>query len=685
MTGAKPKPGLALLNKEKPLREPVESGSIRLKGTQIHMNEPNANTEVEKLDLSSLDVAELKRQKLVELFPEVRTEGGKIDFERLKAALGEMVDAGRERYGMNWPGKAECMRTIQAPSMGTLLPMPDESVDWDTTENVIIEGDNLEVLKLLQKSYLGKIKMIYIDPPYNTGNDFIYPDNYSESLQTYLEYTGQLDAEGRRFTTNVESDGRFHSKWLNMMYPRLYLARQLLRPDGVCFISIDDTESVNVKAVCDEIFGAENFVADLTVVNNLKGRNDKRYIARANERLFMYVRSDEFEEAGLEMSEKQIGEYSEQDAVGRYRLLGLRKRGGADTRELRPKMFYPIYVSPLTGEVSLIQDSHFSVEVLPRKSDDSDGCWRWGLETTRNRLDQLYGRKVGGSSKFDVFEKDYLETDGELKRIKPKSVMSGTAYSTDGATKAFRELMGDIEFSNPKPVPFLSDLISYATNPTENAIVLDFFAGSGTTGHAVFESNARDGGNRRFVLVQLPEPVEDTRISSIASVTIERVRRAAKLFASKIEQSLLDDTSAVDLGFRAFRLAPSNFIPWDGTASNDAEQLAKQLKLGIDHTRGDRTPQDLLFEVLLKSWGEPALSLQVGEEAIEGVRVFSIAEGAFLICLEEKVTLEFIRALAARKPDRVVMRESAFAGNDQLKTNAVQTFKSQGVTSFKVV
>src|SRR3970040_288573 len=213
----------------------------------------------EKFDLRSLDLTEEKKQDLLRLFPEIRTEGGKIDFERLKLALGESVDVGRERYGMVWPGKADCFKTIQQPSVGTLRPCPEESVNFDTTENLIIEGDNLEVLKLLQKSYLGKVKMIYIDPPYNTGNDFIYHDNYSESLQTYLEYTGQVDAEGRKFGTNSDTDGRFHSRWMNMMYPRLYLANNLLREDGVIFISIDDTELTNLRRICDEVFGEENF------------------------------------------------------------------------------------------------------------------------------------------------------------------------------------------------------------------------------------------------------------------------------------------------------------------------------------------------------------------------------------------------------------------------------------------
>src|SRR5581483_3600171 len=230
--------------------------------------------ETDKLNLRSHEIAEDRQQELLRLFPEIRTEGGKVDFDRLKLVLGEAVDAGKERYGMNWPGKAECFRSIQAPSLGTLRPCLEESVNFDTTANLIIAGDNLEVLKLLQKSYLGKIKMIYIDPPYNTGNDFIYPDDSTESLQTYLEYTGQVDAEGKRFSTNTEADGRFHSKWLNMMYPRLYLARNLLRDDGVVFVSIDDREVENLRRLCSDVFGEENFVAQIVWEKMYTTKND---------------------------------------------------------------------------------------------------------------------------------------------------------------------------------------------------------------------------------------------------------------------------------------------------------------------------------------------------------------------------------------------------------------------------
>ena len=247
-------------------------------------------TEPEKLDLRSHDAAGDKIAELLRLFPEIRTEGGKLDFDRLKLALGESVDVGKERYGMNWPGKADCFKTIQAPSLGTLRPCPEESVNFDSTENLIIEGDNLEVLKLLQKSYLGKVKLIYIDPPYNPGNDFIYPDNYSESLQTYLEYTSQVDTEGRKFGTNTEAEGRFHSKWMNTLYPRLYLARNLLAEDGVIAVSIDDSECCNLKRLLNDVFGEESFVAQIAVINNLKGRNDRKHVATAHEYLVLYAK-----------------------------------------------------------------------------------------------------------------------------------------------------------------------------------------------------------------------------------------------------------------------------------------------------------------------------------------------------------------------------------------------------------
>jgi adenine-specific DNA-methyltransferase len=283
-------------------------------------------TEPEKLDLRSHDIAASKVEELLRLFPEIRTEDGKLDFDRLKLALGESVEVARERYGLNWPGKADCFKTIQAPSLGTLLPCPEESVNFDTTENLIIEGDNLEVLKLLQKSYLGKVKMIYIDPPYNTGNDFIYPDNYTESLQTYLEYTGQVDREGRKFGTNTEADGRFHSKWLNMMYPRLYLARNLLREDGVLFISCDDSEINNLRSMCNEIFGEENFLACCIWQHSVQPKGYSGKFSVHHNYLLVFQKGEEFTLCDLERTDEHNKNYSnpDNDPNGQWRTGDVR-------------------------------------------------------------------------------------------------------------------------------------------------------------------------------------------------------------------------------------------------------------------------------------------------------------------------------------------------------------------------
>jgi adenine-specific DNA-methyltransferase len=378
------------------------------------------------------------------VLPEVRTEGGKIDFERLKAVMGESIDVGKERYGMNWPGKVDSFKTIQMPSLGTLRPCAEESVNFDTTENLIIEGDNLESLKLLQKSYLGKIKMIYIDPPYNTGNDFIYPDNYTESLQTYLEYTGQVDDEGKKFGTNTDSDGRFHSKWMTMIYPRLYLARNLLREDGAIFISIDYRELSNLTQIMNDIFGEENLVGIISVVSNWKGRSDDKFVATANEFLVIYQKGN-FQSLGLPLTEEYLSSYTERDANGKaFRLLGLRKRGAGAKRSDRPNMFYLFYADPKTGEVSLEKTGNFTVPVTPKLSDGTDGRWRWGKVTSKENISFLIAKKVSGTERLDVFEKDYAETEDGLRRIKPKSIWIEKDLSNEAGTLEYKELMSKV-------------------------------------------------------------------------------------------------------------------------------------------------------------------------------------------------------------------------------------------------
>lgn len=628
----------------------------------------STSSNIDTLELTSLDIAQEKRTELLRLFPEVRTEGGRIDFDRLKAVLGEVVDAGRERYGMNWPGKAECMRTIQAPSMGTLLPMREQSVDWDTTENVIIEGDNLEVLKLLQKSYLGRVKMIYIDPPYNTGHDFIYPDNYSESLQTYLEYTKQVDAGGRKFGTNAESDGRFHSRWLNMMYPRLFIARSLLKEDGLIMVSIDDNELKSLRVIMDEIFGEENFVDCIIWKKRYGGGAKEKHLVSLHEYVLVYARSkDALADIFVPLSEESIERYY------KFKDENFDKRGPFRTHPLesmksfeeRANLRFPI-------------EAPDGSQVMPKRQ------WRWSrsrVEEARSRGELHFSRDAKGG--WILSSKQYLRDENGQRETKFFSLIEDV-YTQHGTAEII-DLFGDAQvFSFPKPSTLISKLAQLATKPGESDIILDFFAGSGATGHATLSLNKQDAGDRKFILVQLPEETGRHDFPTISEITRERIRRV-RLKESANSDGTLFAQQSVDYGFRAFQLGASNFVPWDGTASNDAEQLASQLQLGIDHTRSDRAPHDLLYEVLLKSWGEPALSLKITEDEIEGVRVTSIADGAFLICLEEEISLEFIRAIAARKPDRVVMRESSFAGNDQLKTNAVQTFKSHGVTSFKVV
>ena len=615
----------------------------------------------EKLELLSQDIAEDKRQDLLRLFPEVRTEGDKIDFERLKLALGKAVDVGKERYGMTWPGKADCFKTIQAPSLGTLRPCTEESVNFATTENLIIEGDNLEVLKLLQKSYLGKVKMIYIDPPYNTGNDFIYPDNYTESLQTYLEYTGQVDAQGKKFGTNTEADGRFHSKWLKMMYPRLYLARNLLRDDGIIFMSIDDNELRNMLTIGNEVFGEENFRNTIIVRRGIKNVQSQfeniTNLASGHEYLIVYSRSTDFRLPKLShiLGATQSGKW---DTFWR----------GTDRRTLRYELFGK---TPETGQ------------------------WRWSneraLEAARNyerflhdsenqiSLDDYYWYHLQSTNvKIDFVR---LNEDGVVQYyVPPRDYKLMSDNWMDVSLKG-----NEIGFDTEKHIDLMVRLVGWMTS--EDDVVLDFFAGSGTTAHAVLDFNEQDGGHRKFILVQLPEPTGRENYPTIADITKERVRRVIKNLNdedSTEAPGLFDENAPKqDRGFRVFKLAESNFMPWNAEVPHDAPTLERQLEMHVDHIREGRTADDILYEILLKS-GFP-LTTPVEKVTLAGLTVHSVASGALFICLELELTLELIRAMADKKPERVFCLDEGFAGNDQLKANAVQIFKTKGITSLKTV
>ena len=624
----------------------------------------------EKLDLTSHNIPADKTAELLRLFPEIRTEGDKIDFDKLKLVLGQTVDVGKERYGMTWPGKADCFKTIQAPSTGTLLPAPDESVDFDTTENLIFEGDNLNVLKLLQKAYLGKVKMIYIDPPYNTGNDFIYPDNYTESLQTYLEYTGQVDAEGKKFGTNTEDNGRFHSRWMNMMYPRLYLARNLLRDDGLIFVSIDDNEIVRLRGLMDEVFGEENFVAQLVWQKKTgAGARSKGYIVLHEYVLCYSKHMDQNWDLTAPMSEKTKSMYTKRDE--HFSRLGPFATWPLDTTSMdeRANLRFPIY--------------HEGHEIWPRKQ------WLWSRERVEvaqkeNKLVFNYNEKEGT---WSVRFKGYLyEEDGTEKAGKPTTLLLGT-YTQEG-TKDFEEYFHRDIFPFPKPVSFIKQLLSVEITTDlvdnkegEQEIYLDFFAGSGTTAEAILELNKDDDKHRKFILVQLPEPTENKDFPTITDITKERVRRVIKKLNDE-EAGQLPMGETQDRGFRVFKLAESNFKGWEASIPKDSTALAQQLELHIDHIREGRTSDDILYEILLKS-GFP-LTTPVENIELEGKTVYSVAGGGMLICLEKELTLEVIRAMAERKPQRVICLDLGFVGNDQLKANAVQIFKTKEVV-FKTV
>ncbi len=614
----------------------------------------------ERLDLRSADITSDKIERLLELFPEARTEGGRIDFDRLELALGEAVDVGRERYGLTWPGKADCFRTIQTPSLATLRPARDESVAWDTTENLIIEGDNLEVLKLLQKSYLGKVKMIYIDPPYNTGNDFIYPDNYTESLKTYLEYTGQVDAEGRKFSTNTDTDGRFHSKWLNMMYPRLYLARNLLRDDGVIFASIDDHEVENLRRLCDEIFGEENFVACFPWKGR-GGRQDATHVADVHEYVVTYARRASALVTGRQAVENAIYSKVDVDSGRRYKLQLARKWGSNSRREDRPNLFYPVKAP----------DGQLVYPLLPN---GADGCWRWGKARMASEIELGHVEFLREQGGWQVYERIFEPGDGEGLTKKSTTWLDDAGSNASG-TKAMALLFGELDrspFSYPKPVELLHRMLQIG-NVRGGDIVLDFFAGSGTTAHAVLDLNKQDGGNRKFILVQLPEPTEREDYPTIADITKERVRRViAKLDAEDHNEA------GQDRGFRVFKLDESNILPWDAGIAHDEAAIVEQLQLHVDHLRDDRSADDVLFEILLKT-GFP-VSTRIDSIEIAGTRVSSIADGALLICLSQTLSLELMRGIVELKPERVVFLDEAFADEDALKANASHLFKAAGIT-----
>ena len=636
--------------------------------------------EVKKADLKSMDIPEDKLRQLKQVFPEVFTEGLKVDPDKLRLALGENVDAGRERFGMNWPGKTDCFKIIQAPSVATLVPARDESVSFDTTENLFIEGDNLEVLKLLQKSYYGKIKMIYIDPPYNTGKDFIYPDNYSESLDTYLRFTGQIDEQGRKYSSNSEADGRFHSKWLNMMYPRLYLAKNLLKDDGVIFVSIDENEVHHLRAMMDEIFGQENLVAEIVWKNRYNAAKEK-HLAQIHEYVLFYAKSKELiSDIYIPTNEEYVKRYFKcQDDKftlrGPYRLQPLEAGKSMDERK---NLMFDI----------LAPDGS---KIKPKRQ------WKWGedrvLEAIKNREIEFAKTDDGWS----VSTKQYLKDEnGREYGIKPFTLIDGI-YNQEG-TKEIEQLFNSVTFFPfPKPTALIKHLV-YISQAQKGDMILDFFSGSCTTAHAIIDLNKEENLGLSFICVQLPEltgidsEAYSKGIKNIADIGKERIRRVIKRIqeesvqADKKEKSLFGygkNTTIQDLGFKVFKLVQSNFKLWEGSVDPKKEVVEKQLEMHVDHINPKSSQEDILFELLLKAGFE--LTTKIEKVLMVGKAVYSIEGGLMLICLEKELTKEVIKAMAEKNPSRVICLDQGFDGNNQLKTNAVQIMKSKGVEDFRTV
>lgn len=646
------------------------------------------NEKPATFDLNSDDVAARKRAELKRLFPEVFDED-KIDFDQLRRVMGDWVDEGTERFGLTWPGKAACMKVIQAPATGALRPDRTESVNFDESENVFIEGDNLEALKLLQKAYFGKIRIIYIDPPYNTGNEFIYPDKYSESLETYLSYTGQTDSEGKKFSTNSDAAGRFHSRWMNMMYPRLYLAKNLLKEDGIIFISIGDNEQDNLKKLCNEIFGEENFVSQVPRVAK-RTSNKGTHFRPTKDYVLVYCKDitvlDGF---GIDKTVSE-GDYKLSDADGRSY-----KQSGASlyqpSLDSRPNQRY--YIEAPDGSLIIPPGNVFPSEksdgAKVRPVSNADKVWRWSVETYLKKKDQLIFTKGsaknpllnenGGQSKWNIYPKVYRDEDEESSLL-PEDIIYD--YPNSQGTKELLSL--DIPFSFSKPSGLIKHLITL-TRSDKELTILDFFAGSGTTAHAVMKLNAEDGGRRKFISIQLPEPTDEESderkagYHTIADISKERIRRAAKKIRQESEWQLeLGASGSLDLGFKVFKLTRSAFALWDATSEVGVDDLITRIDA---HSRQivRVDDEDILFELLLKDGFD--LSTTIEEVSVAGSKAYSVADGSLLICLEHNLTKEVLDALAALAEEthvaRVVCLDAGFQGNDQLKTNAVQTFKSR--------
>ena len=616
----------------------------------------------------SADIVSENIERLKELFPDAFMEGG-VNFDVLRQLLGDasVLDEGEEKYGLSWHCKKKARQIALVPSTGTLLPCPEESVDWDTTKNLFIEGDNLEVLKLLQKSYANKVKMIYIDPPYNTGKEFIYPDKFQENLDTYLKYTGQINDKGMKYSSNTETGGRKHTNWLNMIYPRLKLAKNLLRKDGVVAISIDDNEQANLRNICDEIFGVENFIDQIVWKKRYGGGAKEKHLVTLHEYIIVYAKDINLvKEIYIPLVEKSIKKYYKQKD-GNFK-----KRGSYRTHPLeatksmgeRANLVFPI-LSP-DGE-----------EIYPKRQ------WLWSKERVEKALEagEIEFLKSNDGS-ISVHSKQYLyDKDGNIRKGKFFSIIDDV-FSQHG-TNEIIDLFGEAQvFSFPKPTGLMEKLLDISC--PDGGLVLDLFSGSASLPHAVFNYNAKRNKNTKFIAIQLPEMIDEGSIAfkegykTISEVGIERIKRVARRFKEN------KDYSAMDLGFKVFGLSNSNIHSWNP----DQTDLEKSLLLHENHLIEGRTEQDVLYELLLKRGIDLAAPIEKCE--ISGKVIYSIGYGVLIACLDESISLKQVEDIAQgivewhtklepSSDSHVFFRDSAFR-DDVSKTNMAAILEQNGIT-----
>lgn len=632
---------------------------------------------MEKMTGESLDLTQENIKRLKELFPEVLTEK-KIDFDKLRLILGDEVETSPERYEFRWNGKNEAIKLSQTPSMGTLRPDKESSKNWDTTENLYIEGDNLEVLKLLQKSYFGKIKMIYIDPPYNTGKDFVYKDNFHDNIANYKEITNQATK------ANVETNGRFHTDWLNMMYPRLRLARNLLKEDGVIFISIDDAEVENLRKMCDEIFGEGNFIANI-VRNTNSSKNQSLFVSVSHDYCLIYAR--DINTLQIKHSENKWGvpknnvqEYIQK--VNELKNLGLSLN--EITLELKQLTKYPRFVD-------FVNYWYFDERGLYRKG-DLGGVKNGNMTPLFNPLTNKYDAVPPGGYRYNneklqqlVSEnRIHFHTDGSLPVIKrylhenieqrPKSIMSDDQRPDYTLLKSF-----NTPFDNPKQLDFMKRILGIFEN---DAIFLDFFSGSATTAHALMQLNVQDNGNRKYIMVQIPEKIDERSeagkagYENICEIGKERIRRSGDKI---LKESNSED---LDIGFKVFKLDDSNIKTWDPRTKD----LENTLFNSVQNLKEDRTQEDLLYELMLKMGIE--LTAKIEEIKVDGKIIYNIQSGGLVICLENEITkamIDYIPTLKSPFMDmKVVFKEYGFK-SDADKMNAIQNLKQHGIKDVRSV